>query len=103
MAEVMESARQYQSSFSPLHQATSAAPGARRAGPDVPRFQSPSRGGHLCGTMTEGETSSSNCFSPLHEGDPLAAPTSALVEGRCLAAPFQSPFHQGSTLLRPVP
>ena len=43
--------------------------------------------------MTEGETSSSNCFSPLHEGDTSVAPMSPWL--REVAAPFQSPSRGG--------
>ena len=80
--------------FSPLHEGdTSVAVAARRYAADLP-FQSPSRGGHLCGVGTlRTSAAADHRFSPLHEGDTSVAQT-------CIPADRSerfSPLHEGDT------
>ena len=58
--------------FSPLHEGDTSVASCRGCADDPrPGFQSPSRGGHLCGRVFHGLRRLS--FSPLHEGDTSVA------------------------------
>ena len=65
----------------------------------APMFQSPSRGGRLCGCNAVGKLwVDSTCFSPLHEGDASVAARARLTALRMIVVSV--PFTRGTPLWR---
>ena len=77
--------------FSPLHEGDTSVARARSRGK---QFQSPSRGGHLCGSLVADGRAISR-FSPLHEGDTSVAAASGAVPSRSRVS---VPFTRGTPL-----
>ena len=61
-------------------------------------FQSPSRGGHLRGSMPIPRMADGLSFSPLHEGDTSVAVAGVVRDTRFLSF---SPLHEGDTSVAP--
>ena len=82
------------SCFSPLHEgdASVAAQEPHERESNCP-FQSPSRGGRLCGSGVQGDDQRHAGFSPLHEGDASVAVCDLF--GRVIGPLFQSPSRGG--------
>ena len=96
MARVLGRARATSGRFSPLHEGdTSVAIPIARIRLTIPQFQSPSRGGHLCGCeVLDVGGAVRERFSPLHEGDTSVAQLT-LPDERWYCS--FSPLHEGDT------
>ena len=83
-----------QNGFSPLHEGdTSVAAAATSSAASCSGFQSPSRGGHLCGTLQGSYTHSKLVFQSPSRGGHLCGPGRLRHGGR--NCPFQSPSRGG--------
>ena len=93
MAQITQHSATEFGSFSPLHEGDTSVARAKQGTYKVTfTFQSPSRGGHLCG-FPPAAAMLVDGFSPLHEGDTSVA---AIPFGTAPCRnPFQSPSRGG--------